>query len=680
MKVILLIFTIFTSLFLSVSAENNTLAGNIEIVHSKIAVICDAQIEDPSYYSDVRRQVYEGMNLRIIRGLYRYTGFKLDENTFTTFVLPFTFLTIACILIISGFVIQKIKFRCYLSATLSLFIFVFTLYLLSGIASLNQFDFKDNRSAQYFYDSFVYNGVDFDVYTNWDEFTEYWNASIKNNTQPYAAIAWAGMPYELGNNKVNYWLDSISTLPILHICIGPHLPGKFHNSVFPQGKAKLDWNEHSGKSICDKKSAYFRQAEWSNGFNNATVGIYPWKNNSVFYAKPTISTEKFNKSITNYLNHYSKSCWIKPKLDHLVTLRMDDPGAAQNAYLESWRYPELTLKQWESISNTLQNSNAKMSIGYVSGWLDDGNSNLGELSFKDKKITTRKKGQIYPSMDVKYTNKSSKISYDCKTQFEYLKSNKNFELELHGHTHITPDIDSWMNAKDRYSNANWYREFLNTQTFPYSQQPFNTQKDIIKESLNLFKKYSVPKPWTLIPPGHKVSYDTLAVVNQFNILFMSDYSISIMKKNKPYRCNLIKTYDGAKGNYHRALKEKYAMTMMIHDKDIAEFEPAWFSNLIKDLKNKKIITLKELYFKLALCPKIKYFKKKNLLTLSFNANQRLVEYLKDKEYAFDFKYKMPKGTIIDSLPSDIQILDQSTMRITFNGKLSKKEIQLANTK
>ena len=678
MRVTLLLSFILLYFYTSLFAENNTLAGNIEIVHSKIAIICDAEIEDPTYYNNVRRQIYESMNLRVIRGIYRYTGFKLDNNTFTTFVFPFTFLAIACILIVCGYLIRKIKFRCYLLASLFLFCFVFILYILSGIASLNQFDFKDNRAAQFYYDSFIYNGIDFDVYTNWEEFTEYWNASIDDNILPYSAIAWAGMPYELGNNKVNYWLDSVSTLPILHISIGPHLPGKFHHSIFPEARPKLDWNINSGKSVCDKKTAYFRNAEWQNGINNATMGVYPWKKNSVFYAKSTISTDKFNQAITNYLNQSPVSCWIRPKLENLVALRMDDPGASQNAYLEAWRYPELTLKQWKSISNVLEKADAKMSIGYVSGWLDDGNHTLGELTINNSKVLDRIKGKVYPSMEVKYFNKSSNMLYDCKTQFEYLNSNNRFELELHGHTHITPMTKEWLNAKDRYSNYNWYREFLNTQTFPFSQQTYKLQRSIVKESLTLFEEHKIPKPWALIPPGHKISYDTLKVINKFNILFMSDYSVSIMKNNKPYRCNLIKTHDGAQKKYSIALKDSQAMTMMIHDKDIAQSEPSWFSDLINDLKsnNRKIITLKELFFKLTICPKVKYYKIKNTLALNFNTNQRIVEYFKNKKHHFDFKFKLPTNTSIASLPNNIQLIDDSTLRISLNGDFSKKEIQL----
>jgi hypothetical protein len=359
---------------------------------------------------------------------------------------------------------------------------------------------------------------------------------------------------------------------------------------------------------------------------------------------------------------------------------MDDPGAAQNAYLESWRYAEISKTEWEEIAKILKEANAKMSVAYVTGWLDDGNNKLGKLFIDGKEINNRVPGKVYSSMLVKYYHNELKKWYECKKQFEYLKSSDQIELELHGHTHISPDIKGWLTANDRYSNANWYREFLNTQTFPFSQQPFDIQQKIIKSSLEQFENFNVNKPWVIVPPGHKISYNTAKAGFELDIPFLSDYSLTISRNRKQYRCNLIKTHDGALKKYDTALKENKPITMMIHDKDIAIGGVKWFKELIDQLRihKKKVITLKELYFKLAVIPKIKYNISEKSIILNFNPSIRLLKHINKHGLKLEYQLRLPKNKTIQKLPNNIELDNENVIRITLDGNEYKKEIKLSD--
>jgi hypothetical protein len=319
-----------------------------------------------------------------------------------------------------------------------------------------------------------------------------------------------------------------------------------------------------------------------------------------------------------------------------------------------------------------------LSIGYVSGWVDDANEALGQLHQKGVKIKNRKAGSIYPSMDIKYLSKSLKKWYDCETQFKLLNNQNVFELELHGHTHLSPNIEGWLSSDDKYQEVNWYREFLNTQTFPFSQQSQELQKSIIYNSLTIFSQKNIKKPWVLIPPGNKISYNTMKTALDLGIPMMNDTSVVIDKNGYPYRCNLIKTLDGSKDEELKGLDSSYATTMMIHDKDIHDYGVDWFEKIvtIMNKQNKKIHTLKDLYFKLALNPTIIHDKTQNTLSLNYHLSDRLFEILKQKEMNLDYLLKLPANTSILSLPKGVKKISSGHYKITINSKDFKKVIQL----
>ena len=87
--------------------------------------------------------------------------------------------------------------------------------------------------------------------------------------------------------------------------------------------------------------------------------------------------------------------------DHTLVLRMDDPGGAQNVYSRTWSYPKLAARAWSEIGADLSARRARISLAYVSGWVDDADETRGRLTIRGQSVS-RSPGAVYPSPLVRY--------------------------------------------------------------------------------------------------------------------------------------------------------------------------------------------------------------------------------------------------------------------------------------
>lgn len=219
---------------------------------------------------------------------------------------------------------------------------------------------------------------------------------------------------------------------------------------------------------------------------------------------------------------------------HTVVLRMDDPGSPETAYHSAYQNSKLTEKDWSAIGETLQNQNARMTLGYVPGWVDDGDDSRGELFVNGEKVD-RIAGRIYPSPFVKYESfkigNRKKVDYAVEFNgIQQLRKKGLVETELHGYTHIHPDKEAWLHAADRYENKTWYREFgKNTLDYikkrPIEEHPFTT-------GLKTFREIFQNEPCTLICPGDEFTNDVLFKAREAGFKFVSSYYLAININNQ----------------------------------------------------------------------------------------------------------------------------------------------------
>jgi len=208
--------------------------------------------------------------------------------------------------------------------------------------------------------------------------------------------------------------------------------------------------------------------------------------------------------------------------DSLV-LRMDDPGGAQNIYSESWRYAKLDQHAWQQVGGHLRKRNGKLSIGYVAGWVDDGDTDRGDLEI-DGRPVERVPGAVHPSPLVRYQERSGTV-HDYQSEFRGIQSLRVAglaEVELHGFTHIHPDRNAWLKASDRFSAVSWYREL------GYA----TNGADPLEQGLAAFQLWFQARPSTLICPGDQWTNQVLerAIDLQFDLV--SSYYLAIRDSNR----------------------------------------------------------------------------------------------------------------------------------------------------
>ncbi|MBW7998252.1 MAG: hypothetical protein FVQ81_17115 [Candidatus Glassbacteria bacterium] len=132
---------------------------------------------------------------------------------------------------------------------------------------------------------------------------------------------------------------------------------------------------------------------------------------------------------------------------------MDDPGGAQNAWLEHWQYSTLTREQYRrKLIEPLKKHNAIMVINVIPGFVNEDTRRI-ESSFQRKFTDKFGRVQDYPS---------------TKLGLEDGIAEGVFELQSHGWTHMQPDLESppgpWWGAPldGEKAEVGWYREFGDT--------------------------------------------------------------------------------------------------------------------------------------------------------------------------------------------------------------------------
>lgn len=219
--------------------------------------------------------------------------------------------------------------------------------------------------------------------------------------------------------------------------------------------------------------------------------------------------------------------------EETMVLRMDDPGGAQNVYNANWSYPKLGSEEWADIRIALRRREARLSIGYVSGWVDDGDEKRGALTVMGKKVD-RIPGRIYPSRDVLYADIQGHAPgsvHDYSAEYagiQALRAEGLGDVELHGYTHLRPDRKEWIDAPDRYRSDRWYREFEPGETGgsgPADAESLARGIEALGTAFDVF-------PTTLIPPGDEWSNLTLEHALTLGLQLVSSYYLAIAHDNR----------------------------------------------------------------------------------------------------------------------------------------------------
>ena len=215
---------------------------------------------------------------------------------------------------------------------------------------------------------------------------------------------------------------------------------------------------------------------------------------------------------------------------HTMILRMDDPGGAQNAYSRSWAYAKLGEAEWDDIGRELQRRDASLTVGYISAWVDDGDAHRGSLRVEGRDVA-RTPGRIHPSPTVWYRdeagNRPGTVS-DYQSEYRGLLRLKDaglLSVELHGYTHMHPDLETWLASPDRYDNRQWFREL------GYRAEPILAELDPADHPLALgtdaIERFFDARPTTLICPGEEFTPAALATALDLGLRLTGSYYLAI---------------------------------------------------------------------------------------------------------------------------------------------------------
>ena len=211
-----------------------------------------------------------------------------------------------------------------------------------------------------------------------------------------------------------------------------------------------------------------------------------------------------------------------------LVLRMDDPGGAENVFSRTWCYPKLSASQWAAIGQGLRRRNARLSILYVAGWVDDGDANRGTLILNGERVS-RVPGNIYPSPLVQYVDHLGHTPgtyHDYTSEFagiQALRAAGLAEVELHGYTHMHPNTTAWAKAPDRYEAKRWYRELGHRRSLARRSPDDHP----LALGLAAFRHFFNVRPTTLVSPGDHWTNETLERALDLGIQLADSYYLAI---------------------------------------------------------------------------------------------------------------------------------------------------------
>jgi hypothetical protein len=213
-----------------------------------------------------------------------------------------------------------------------------------------------------------------------------------------------------------------------------------------------------------------------------------------------------------------------------LVIRMDDPGGAQNVHLRSWYSPKLGEADWARIRADLKERDARLSVAYVSGWVDDGDPARGRLTV-GRRTPRRVPGRVYPSPLVRYEDHAGHgpgTLHDYASEFRgicALRAAGAGDVELHGYTHMHPDTDRWSHASDRYEATSWFRELGTTAAAALGARP--PARHPLAMGMRALRRYFEICPTTLVSPGDEWTDGSLGHALDLGLDLVSNYHLAI---------------------------------------------------------------------------------------------------------------------------------------------------------
>lgn len=264
------------------------------------------------------------------------------------------------------------------------------------------------------------------------------------------------------------------------------------------------------------------------------------------------------------------AAWLD--LRGIVALRMDDPGASASVHLDSWSFEKIGPGDWEELGGVLSRRNARMTIAYTPGWVDDGDPLRGELVVAGMRVR-RTPGQVHPSPLVRYRGRD-RPSGDYEGEYRAVSELRDRGLcsvELHGYTHVHPETDRWAAAPSKHAKLGWYRELAAENSAAVSARSADAHP--VGLGLELFRRHFGGMPTTLVCPGNAYGPDSLRRAHEAGFEAVAADRLAVRDDDRFAWLEI-----GAvalEHPAHRALDAELPAIACFHDRDLALSGVGW---------------------------------------------------------------------------------------------------------
>jgi hypothetical protein len=99
------------------------------------------------------------------------------------------------------------------------------------------------------------------------------------------------------------------------------------------------------------------------------------------------------------------------------------------------------------------------------------------------------------------------------------------DAELHGYTHLHPDLEAWVRAPDRYANLDWYRELGRGAAAAIAARP--REEHPLALGLDAHRRRLGTRPTTLICPGDEWTNEVIEEAARLGFDLVSCYHLAL---------------------------------------------------------------------------------------------------------------------------------------------------------
>ncbi|MGH7494853.1 MAG: polysaccharide deacetylase family protein [bacterium] len=289
---------------------------------------------------------------------------------------------------------------------------------------------------------------------------------------------------------------------------------------------------------------------------------------------------------------------VRPAMGGIMALRMDDPGAPIKAYFDGYRHTGLSPAKWRQVVSLLEQQQAEMSIFYVPAWVDDGDAARGILEHEGKIVAPRIPGRIYDAKSVVYTVHENAVRMDQAAEYEILKAAApTLDFESHAHTHMEIDLECWLQAADKYSNKAWYRELYHL----HDDRDLTVEETraVLQNSADKIAAWFAKAPTTLVPPGHKISSNTLHVAGKMGFRLLAMNTVFLLDSTHYLEAGYVRNpgFEHWQDFDASLIVEGFPVIGYMHDRDIALLGSAWLARGMRGWQGvgiRRFVTFREL--------------------------------------------------------------------------------------